>query len=88
MGNVSIMPGFEKFEGISQWLSIATIEGVAKWMLVVGLGMYCLFALVIIKQVSIMSETYEASANSVVKLFAWVHFLMSLLLIIAVILVW
>lgn len=49
--------------------------------LIVGLVMYSLFALVIIKQVAIMAETYEAEANGVIKLFAWAHLIMAMLLL-------
>jgi len=59
---------------------------ILKWITVLGLGMYSIFALVIIKQVSIMTETFEGTANPIVKLFSWIHFLASLLLTLAVIL--
>jgi len=49
--------------------------------LIIGLTMYCLFALVIIKQVGIMAQTYEAEANGVVRIFAWAHLIMALVLL-------
>lgn len=52
-----------------------------KFGLIIGLIMYSLFALVIIKQVGIMAETYEAEANGVVKLFAWAHLIMAIMLL-------
>jgi len=52
-----------------------------KWGLVVGLIMYSLFALVIVKQVGIMAETYEAEANGVVRIFAMAHLMMAILLL-------
>lgn len=62
-------------------LARVSLWGGVKWMLVVGLVMYCAFALVIVKQVGIMAESYDAEANGVIKLFAWVHFAMALVLV-------
>jgi hypothetical protein len=51
-----------------------------KWFMVVGLVMYCLFAVVVIKQVGIMSETFESNANGTVKTIAWLHLGLALIL--------
>ena len=64
-----------------------TIMGIVKWMLVVGLVMYSLFALVIIKQVQIMTETFEAEANGVVRIFAWAHLVMAVILVVVAIVI-
>lgn len=68
--------------------SFTTFEVIIKWLAVGGLGLYSLFALVIIKQVGIMSETFDADANIVLKLFAWAHFLMAVFLVLAVLVIW
>jgi hypothetical protein len=47
---------------------------ILKWFMVIGLVMYCFFALVVIKQVGIMAETFESDVNGTVKTIAWLHF--------------
>lgn len=44
-----------------------------KWMFVVGLVMYLLFALIIVRQSMIMNETIEARHNEIVRIMAWLH---------------
>lgn len=61
------------FTSMSMWI-------VVKWMFVAGLLMYSLFALVIIKQVGVMADTFEDEANGVVRMFAWIHFLIAVAL--------
>lgn len=58
---------------------------VAKWFFVIGLLMYTFFALVVTQQVKLMTRTIESDVNIVVKLFAWVHLILSILLVIAAI---
>ncbi len=48
-----------------------------KWFEVIGMVMYCIFALVVIKQVGIMAETFESEVNGTVKTFAWLHFFLA-----------
>jgi hypothetical protein len=66
-------------------LKSLTILVIVKWFFVVGLIMYSLFAVVVIKQVSVMSETVDSSVNSVMKLFSWLHLAMAILLVVAAI---
>jgi hypothetical protein len=54
-----------------------------KWFFVIGLAMYAFFALVVTRQVKIMTKTIESEVNIAVTMFAWVHFLLSVLLIVA-----
>ena len=51
-----------------------------KIFLVTGLVMYTIFTLVVLKQVGVMTETFESDVNGTVKMFARAHVLMSLLL--------
>ena len=53
-----------------------------KWFLVVGLLMYVAFAVVIVRQVKIMTEAVEDDVNGVISLFAWVHLLLAVALVI------
>ena len=68
-------------------LGLGFVEIIFKWGCVFVLVMYDLFAAVIIKQAAIMSETLDDGANGVVRMFAVVHLLASLLLTLAVILI-
>ena len=71
---------------LSNWLAnpgmlnLDIVWVIIKWMLVLGLVLYCFVALVIIKQVGIMSETLEDPANGVVKAFAWMHLIFAIVL--------
>jgi hypothetical protein len=60
--------------------------GIFKWFVVIGLVMYSVFALLIVKQVGIMTETVETEANGLVKAFAWAHLFMALGIIVVTIL--
>jgi len=53
---------------------------VLKWFMVIGLVMYSFFALVVIKQVGIMAETFESDVNGTVKTIAWLHFFLAVFL--------
>jgi hypothetical protein len=56
-----------------------------KGMFVVGLFVYLMFGLIIVRQAQIMNETIEARHNQIVRLGAWLHFGLTLfVLIIAV----
>lgn len=59
---------------------------VIKIFFILGVIMYGFFALVVIKQVSIMTESVEESINGTVKLLSWVHFLLTVLVLIVAIL--
>jgi len=45
-----------------------------KWMFVVGLFVYLMFALIIVRQAQIMNQTIDGMYNKTVKLGAWLHF--------------
>ncbi len=72
------------------WLQNFLVSGpelILKGFLVVGMLMYLFFALVVMKQVAIMTETFESEVNSTVKLFAWGHFLLTVVILAVVIVV-
>ncbi|HBC72426.1 MAG: hypothetical protein UX91_C0001G0131 [Candidatus Amesbacteria bacterium GW2011_GWB1_47_19] len=52
-------------------------EKIVKGFFVAGLLMYCAFALIIVRQTGVMSETIEAKYNGVLRAFAWIHLLMA-----------
>ena len=63
-------------------ISKFTLFGVVKWMFVVGLVMYTVFAVVIVKQVGVMMEAVEDDVNGIISLFAWAHLLLAAALIV------
>ena len=64
------------------FLQNITLFGVVKWMAVGGLLMYAVFAVVIVKQVGVMTEAMEDDINGIISLFAWVHLLLAVALVI------
>ena len=50
-----------------------SILGVAKIFVLFALGLYIVFALVVIKQVSLMTRTVEVGLEGFIKLIAWAH---------------
>jgi len=56
-----------------------SIWAILKGGFLVGLGVYILFAIVIVRQVAMMAQTISSSLNWLLRLFAWVHLLFSLL---------
>jgi hypothetical protein len=64
-----------------------TLFGVVKWFAVGGLAMYAFFALIVVKQASIMTSSIEAEGNLAVKSFAYLHLLGAIMLVVAAV-VW
>lgn len=62
------------------WFSHLTAFAVVKGFLVVGLVMYTAFAVVITRQVKIMSESIEDEFNGLIMMFAWIHLAVAILL--------
>ncbi len=72
------------------WVENFVIVGpelILKGFLIVGLLMYTFFALVVLKQVGIMTETFESDVNPAVKMFAWIHLMLALFLLFVAIIV-
>jgi len=53
-----------------------------KWAFVLGLLVYMVFAVIIVKQVGIMNEALEDPRNPIVAFLGWAHLLLTILLII------
>jgi hypothetical protein len=47
----------------------------------IGLGVYFIFALIVVKQVSVMSQNIQDLYNGHLKFFSYLHFLFSILII-------
>jgi hypothetical protein len=52
--------------GFSIWV-------IAKIFALIAIGLYIIFALVVIKQVSLMTKTVEVGLEGFIKLIAWAH---------------
>ncbi len=63
-------------------ISKITLFGVVKWMFVGGLVMYVAFSVIIVKQVGVMTEAIEDDVNGIISLFAWVHLLLAIALVV------
>ena len=50
-----------------------SLLGIAKFFVLFAIGIYIVFALVIIKQVSLMTKTVEVGLEGFIKLIAWAH---------------
>ncbi len=66
---------------VGGFLRGVTMFSVLKWFFVAGLLMYTIFAIVVVKQVGVMSESVESDANPVVKAFAWLHLIVAITLV-------
>lgn len=64
---------------------IANILGIAvKIGMLVWLGVYLIFAVILIRQVELMTRTYSTNHDALLKLVTWIHLGIVLLLIVVV----
>ena len=57
-----------------------SVWGLVKWMMIGGMVFYCMFAVVLVMQVKVMTETFESEVNSVVKVAGVLHLILAILL--------
>ncbi len=78
------MSGFEQLlillRGVTVW------DGV-KWLIVLGLGLYLVFAVVAVRQVQLMSRTINGALEWPIKLLATVHLAVAVVVLLAAIVV-
>lgn len=55
-----------------------TLFGIIKGFFIVGLVMYVLFSLVIVRQIKNMTEAIEDEFNGIISVFAWMHLLLAI----------
>lgn len=55
-----------------------TVLSIAKISILFALALYIVFALVVIRQVSLMSRTVSTPIDPIIKLFSYLHFFASL----------
>jgi hypothetical protein len=58
------------------------IWSIVKIFFCVGLGVYVVFALVVFRQIQIMSETVKLKLEMAIKILAFIHLLFALLLLV------
>ena len=78
------MSGFEQMLVLLQG---ATVWTVVKWLMVVGLILYNVFAVVVMRQVSLMSRTVNGILELPLKLLSWVHLGLSLVALVVAIVI-
>lgn len=62
---------------------VAIFWAVFKIFFLIAFFMYFLFSIIVVRQVFIMTQTFKTSAETILKLFAFVHLFFSIGLIIA-----
>lgn len=60
-------------EQLLQSLITLDVWVVVKWLLVLALGLYGVFAVVVVRQVQLMSRTLNGALELPLKLLAWLH---------------
>ena len=68
-------PADRFIELIVNLLPRLSIFWVVKALFIAGLGLYVAFAIIVLRQVGLMSKTLENNFNPFLKLIAWVHLL-------------
>ncbi len=63
-------------------ISLITVWAVVKIFFIVGLSVYLIFALVVVRQVQIMSQTVKLSFELPIKIIGIIHLLFALLLLV------
>ena len=56
-----------------------SVLGVAKIFTLFALGLYVVFALVVVKQVSLMISTIEVGLDFIIRLIAWGHLIFAVI---------
>lgn len=78
------MSGFDRLllllSGLSVW------DGV-KWLMVLGLGLYVVFAVVAVRQVQLMSRTINGALEWPIRLLATVHLAVAVVVLLAAVVI-
>ena len=65
---------FESFFHISVW-------SVAKWLVEIALFVYLVFAVIVVRQVYMMTQVIKEKFNWIIKIVSWTHLLFAILVI-------
>jgi hypothetical protein len=63
---ISFSQIFENFLGISIW-------ALARWLVLFALFVYFLFAMIVVRQVYLMTEVVSGKIDWLIKIIAWIH---------------
>lgn len=74
------MTGVIPILNISIWL-------IAKIIALVLLGMYLIFALVVVRQVQLMTDTIEVGFEAPIRLFSYLHLIFAILIFVIAIII-
>jgi len=64
-----------------------TVWGMVKWMMIGGMVFYCMFAVVLVMQVKVMTETFESGVNAIVKFAGVLHLTLAILLTVGMVVI-
>jgi hypothetical protein len=65
-------------EVLIDFFSGTGIWTIAKILVIIGLVIYLIFALVVVKQVKMMTKVISGDLDLLIKLISWVHFLVTI----------
>ncbi len=60
--------------------SEAFVFTILKWMTLIAFGVYILFALVIVRQIALMTKTIKTGFEFVIKIVGYIHLLFAILI--------
>ena len=63
-----------------EFISQISVEGIMKWVFVLGFVMYAGFGVIVLMQVRVMAETFESAVNGAMKVLAMLHLVTAILL--------
>jgi hypothetical protein len=68
---ISFSQIFENFLGISVW-------ELARWLVLFALFVYFLFAMIVVRQVYLMTEVVSGKIDWLIKIIAWLHLVLAI----------
>lgn len=63
---------------LNNLLAISTVWGILKIFVLVGLGVYVVFAIVLVRQVRLMMDTVHLGLEGLLVIFSWMHLFLAL----------
>ena len=54
--------------------SVAFLFSILRVMFLIGFGLYIIFAFAVIRQIALMTRTFQTGANVFIHLLGWIHF--------------
>lgn len=69
------------FENFFESVFNTSIWTIAKWLVEIALLVYLVFAVIVVRQVYMMTEVVKEKFNWIIKIISWIHLLFSILVI-------